>query len=331
MRKTYLAIAAAFVATAVSTQASLLQHLIATNSTSVVTNGVGTVSNWLDDSGNAKDTYPTSGNVAVAGTPKWPSPSLSASGLPGVQFGIDGSTRRGIPFWSVANQDSWLDFTGAAAGKSGFAVLVAFKVDSTPTNGASRNIVIANHGNPAGNASFALKYEAGYPTVYIGSGTSNPQYINYNPAAAIQAGDTLVFAFNYEAATGFWELWDSKSGGRMTNTAVANGNFSSAQKMWLGTSDNGAQYMNGMIAEVSVYDSVLSSNELYAARQDMVDRWVTPTASFLAPTLSSAFGGDSVVLLSWLNNNLPGSVSNYIVYRSLTSGSGYAPVATNAT
>ena len=104
----------------------------------------------------------------------------------------------------MANQDSWLDFTGAAAGKSGFAVLVAFKVDSTPTNGASRNIVIANHGNPAGNASFALKYEAGYPTVYIGSGTSNPQYINYNPAAAIQAGDTLVFAFNYEAATGFW-------------------------------------------------------------------------------------------------------------------------------
>jgi hypothetical protein len=109
----------------------------------------------------------------------------------------------------VANQDSWLDFTkaqgsGGAQGKSGFAVLVAFKIDANASS-SSRNTVIANHGNPAANPSFVLKYETGYPACYIGSGTSNPQYINTSPGAALQAGDTVVFAFNYSAVTGFWE------------------------------------------------------------------------------------------------------------------------------
>jgi hypothetical protein len=327
----------AVLAMAISAPAALIQHLIATNfvTLSVVTNGVGTVTDWLDDSGLGNHTSISSALGGINGTPKWPSPSLSASGLPGVQFGFDSPNRRGIRNWSVTKQDSWLDFTQAgpagAQGKSGFAMLVAFKVDSTPTNASTRNIVIGAHGNPGANPSFVLKYESGYPTVYIGNGASNPQYINYNPAAAIQSGDTLVFAFNYNAATGFWELWDSKSNGRMTNTAAINGNFSSAQPLWLGTTDNGAQYMNGMIAEVSIYDNVLSSNDLATARQDMKTRWVTPAGTLLSPSLTSAFGGDTVALLSWVNNNSPGVVSNYYVYRSATSGSSYVRIATNAT
>ena len=327
-------------AMAISAPAALIQHLIATNlvTLSVETNGVGTVTNWLDDSGLGNHTSVSSALGGINGTPKWPSPSLSASGLPGVQFGTDGANRRGMRNWSAIKQDSWLDFTQAgpagAQGKSGFAALVAFKVDSTPTNATTRNIVIGNHGNPTGNPSFVLKYQAGYPTVIIGAGTtaaSNLEYTNYSPAAAVAVGDTLVFAFNYNAATGFWELWDSKSNGRITNTAAINGNFSSTQPLWLGTTDNGAQYMNGMIAEVSIYDNVLSSNDLATARQDMKTRWVTPAATLLAPSLTSAFGGDTVALLSWVNTTSPGVVSNYFVYRSATSGTGYVKIATNAT
>ena len=321
----------AVLATAISAQAALIQHLIATNGASVLTNASGTVTDWLDDSGLGNHTSVSSALGGINGIPKWPSPSLSASGLPGVQFGTDGAIRRGMRNWSVINQDSWLDFTGGASGKSGFAVLVAFKVDSTPTNATTRNIVIGNHGNPTANNSFVLKYQSGYPTVIIGSGGATPERINTSPAAAVAVGDTLVFAFNYDAATGFWELWDSKSNGRITNTATINGNFSSAQPLWLGTTDNGAQYMNGMIAEVSIYDNVLSSNDLATARQDMKTRWVTPAATLLAPTLTSAFGGDTVALLDWVNNNSPGIVSKYFVYRSASSGSGYVKIATNAT
>ena len=315
----------AVLATAITAQASLIQWLTATNVSTLETNASGTVTNWLDASGSGNN---TANAGAIVGTPKWPSISVSASGLPGVDMG---ATRNGFRAWSTVAQDSWLDFTGAASGKSGFAVLVAFKIDGTPTNGSTRNIVLSSHGNPAANPSFALKYENGYPACYIGSGASNPQYINYTPAAALQTGDTVVFAFNYNATNGVWELWDSKSGGRLTNTAAINGNFSSAQTMWLGTSENSAQFMNGAIFEVRVYDNVLSSNDLATARQEMQALWVTPSATILPPTFSLAQPGDSEALLGWIDNNSSGVTANFRVYRSLTSGSGYTTIATNAT
>jgi hypothetical protein len=327
MKKNYLAIAAAIVATTMSAQASLIQWLTATNVPTLQTNASGTVTNWLDSSGSAND---TTNAGAIIGTPLYPSTSLSASGLPGVDMG---ATRNGLRIWSAAAQDNWLDFTGAASGKSGFAVLVAFKVDASPTNTASRNIVIGGHGNPAANASFVLKYETARPTVYIGSGTgagANTEYINSTPAAALNTGGTVVFAFNYNAATGFWELWDSKSGGRMTNTAAINGNFSSVQTMYLGTSENGGQFMSGDVFEVRVYDNVMSSNDLATARQEMAALWVTPAATLLPPSFTLALGGDSASLLNWQDNNASGVVSDFYLYRSLTSGSGYTAIATNS-
>jgi hypothetical protein len=328
MRKNFLipSIVAAILATAVSTQASLIQWLTATNVASIQISNTppGNVTNWLDSSSSANN---TANAGVVIGSPLYPSASLSASGQPGVDLGVG---RNGFRLWSSAAQDSWLDFTGAASGKSGFAVLVAFKVDANPTNLTSRNIVIGGHGNPGANASFVLKYETGFPACYIGSSGSNPQHINSNPAAALQTGDTVVFAFNYDAATGFWELWDSKSGGRMTNTAAINGNFSSAQTMYLGTSENGGQFMSGDVFEVRVYDNVLTTTDLTNALEAMKAQWATPAATVLPPNFTSALAGDSVALLKWQDNNLPGVVSNFHLYRSLVSGSGYTAIATNS-
>ena len=135
-----IAITAACLATALSAQAALIQHLIATNgSPSVLVNGSGTVTNWLDISGNGND---TANAGAIVSTPKWPSTSLAASGESGVDML---TTRTGLRAWSVAAQDAWLDFTGSAAGNSGFAVLVAFKADGIT---GSWNPIFANHGNP---------------------------------------------------------------------------------------------------------------------------------------------------------------------------------------
>ncbi len=266
-------IAALALGTAISAQASLIQWLTVTDVSKLQTTS-GTVTNWLDSSGSGND---TANAGVIIGTPLYPSISLSASGKPGVDMGLE---RNGFRTWSPAAQDSWLDFTlpqasGGAQGKSGFAVLVAFKIDANASN-SSRNIVLANHGNPGANPSFVLKYETGYPACYIGNGTSNTQYINDNEGAELAAGDTVVFAFNYNAATGSWELWDSKSGERITNTAAVNGNFSSVQPLYLGTSDNPTQWFSGDIFEVKVYDNVLTAPDLSNAFQSMIAQWVKP-------------------------------------------------------
>ncbi len=237
----------------------------------------------------------------IIGSPRYPSTSLSASGLSGVDAGTN---RNGFRLWSTSAQDAWLDFTlpqgsGGAQGKSGFAVLVAFKVDGDPVS-TNRNIVIANHGNPAANPSFVLKYETGFPACYIGSGTSNPQYINTAPSAALQAGDTVVFAFNYAAASGAWQLWDSKSGTTLSNTATANGNFSSSQTLYLGTSENNAQFINGMIGEVKIYDSALDAGAFATERSALANKWIV-TPPFPAPTNLSYTVSAGQLILQWPN------------------------------
>jgi len=271
-----------------------LQHLDASVGASVLRNGAGVVTNWLDVSGNGTD---TANAGAIIGTPQFPSTSLSASGLPGVNTGTN---RNGFRVWSSAAQDSWLDFTGAAAGNSGFAVLVVFKVDADPVNATSRNIVLANQGNPGVTNSFVLKYETGYPACYLGSGTSNPQYINNAPAAALQAGDTVVFAFNYVAASGAWQLWDSKSGTTLSNTAAANGNFSSAQTMYLGTSENSAQFMNGMIGEVKIFNTALDAGTFISERTALKTRWVD-IPPVPAPTNLTYAVSAGQLILQWPN------------------------------
>ncbi len=130
----------------VSVTPNPLQHLDAWTAVSVLTDGSGVVTNWTDISGNGNDTANAGG---IIGTPRYPSTSLSGSGLAGVDTGTN---RNGFRLWTTTAQDSWLDFTGAAAGNSGFAVLVAFKVDGDAVAAPNvRNILLANHGNPAAN------------------------------------------------------------------------------------------------------------------------------------------------------------------------------------
>jgi hypothetical protein len=325
-RITSVALAVAVSTPALTTNAALIQRLTTTNSASLQTNVSGVVTNWVDVSGNGNDT--ANAGVSV-NSPSYPGSSLSASGLSGVDVG---ATRNGFRLWTSGAQDAWLNFTGGASGNSGFAALVALKVDGSPTNLATRNTVIGNHGNPAANQSFVLKFESGFPTVFLNSSGgpgSGSQYINTDASAALATGDTVVFAFNYDASTGFWELWDSKSGGRMTDTAAANANFASAQAMYLATTENGGQYFHGNLFEVRIYDSLLSSNELATARQEMEDEWVAPATTVLPPTWTQSVGGDSVALLGWLDNNPAGVTSNFFLYRSLTNGSGYTTIATN--
>ena len=246
--------------------AALIQHLDAAAAGSITVNGSGVVTDWNDLSGNGNDAT----DQTPVGSVLWPSTSLASSSLPGMDMG---TTRNGFRLFTAAQQDGWLNFSGAAAANSGFAVLVAFKADAI-LGGSIRDTVFANHGNPAANPAFVLKDETAQPTVYIGGGTSNPQYINTDPAATISPGDTVVFAFNYDRASGQFELWDSKSGSAYSNTVAAT-DFSSTQTLYLGTSENGGQYMSGMIGEVKVFNQVLSAVDFAAERGALVQKWIS--------------------------------------------------------
>ncbi|MCU0772851.1 MAG: hypothetical protein MUE94_13935, partial [Verrucomicrobia bacterium] len=242
--------------------AALIQYLDATVAASITTNASGTVTAWNDLSGSGN--CATCGG-AVQGTPKWPSASLSATGLRGVDMGTN---RNGFRLWSTTAQDAWLDFTGAASGKSGFAVLVAFKCDGIVTNGSGFDPVFANHGAPLTANSFGLNFLTSGQLSFYALGAQYPR-----AGTAVQAGDTVVMAFNYNAATGAYEFWDSKNSSSATGTLAANGNFSSVQTLYLGTTENPGQQLNGMIGEVRVFDSVLSAVQFQTEREAMAVKW----------------------------------------------------------
>jgi hypothetical protein len=278
-------------------QSGLIQHLDAMVDASVIRDGSGVVSHWIDQSPAQNNT------LGVVGTMLYPSTSLSASSQPGVDMG---NARNAFKLHTAAEQDSWLNFTptGGAKNRTGFAVLVAFKADSV-LGGNIRDVVFANNGNAATSPSFGLKYEAGTMSFF-----ANGTLYSKSGLQTVVAGDTIVYGFNYDAATGAYEFWDSKNASSKTGTLAARANFASVQSLWLGTSDNPGQYMNGMIGEVKVFNSVLSAEEFANEQDALVEKWVIPAGIAVE---SPADGG--VVFeetdLSW---TFSGTAVSYDVY-----------------
>jgi len=299
---------------AIGAQATLICDLDATVPGSVVTNSSGIATDWLDQSGNGNN----AGDLSRIGNPVFPSESLSATGLAGVDLKAD---RNGYRLFSPAEQDSWLDFNGAASGNSGFAVFVVFKVDGI-LGGATRDSVFGNHGNPATAESFGLRYQDGQPRVFIGGALYSKS------GTAIVAGDTIVMAFNYNSATGNFELWDSKNGDSLTNNVEA-ANFSSTQDLWLGTTANNGQYMNGSVGEVLVYNEFLDTATFSNKYTELTEKWAV-ASGILPPAGLTALGVDSAVVLDWLDDGT-GFLDYYTLYRGTASGTNNYVALTNLT
>ncbi len=246
-------------------QAGLIQHLDATVAGSVVTDESGVVTQWFDQSGSGNN----AADLAIVGAPTYPSTNTSGTGLQGVDMG---DNRNGFRLFDAGEQDAFLDFTGGAAANSGFAVLVAFRADSIQ-GGNIRDTVFVNHGNAANANSFGLRYQGGIPE-FLALGA-----VTQHAGAAVSAGDSVVLGFNYNASTGDYEFFSSTDGTTDTGTIAASGNFSSTQPLYLGTSENGGQFMDGMVGEVQVYNMVLSSSEFATKAEQLVGKWVPEPAT----------------------------------------------------
>ena len=314
MRMKYAVMTGALVGFILSSQAALICDLDATVPGSVVTNVSGVATDWVDQSGNGNN----AGTETRIGNPTFPSASLSASGLAGVDFK---STRNGYRLFSVAEQDSWLDFTGAASAKSGFAVIAAVKVDAVTAG--QRDTVFANHGSAANANNFILKYEGGQVTAVMAGET-----FAKSGGTPVTAGNTLIIAFNYNASTGAFELWDSNNMSSLTNSKAA-ANFSSGQPLYLGTSENGGQYIDGMMGEVLVYDEFLDATTFSNKYTELSEKW-TVAAGILPPSGLSAIGVNSAVVLDWLDDGT-GFLDFYTLYRGTASGTNNYVALTNLT
>ncbi len=237
-------------------QVQPIQHLDATIQESIITGeGTNIVAQWSDLSGNSNHALSYLGEVVYPGS------SLSSTGKPGL--GFSGGDKL-LELFSPAESDSIFDFTGAASGHTGFAFLIAFKVESLA---ADWNDLLGNSSAAAQNLHFGLRYKKdGTFQVYLGSAMIQSGTLN--------SGESVVYAFNYTSATGGVEFWNSNDAIIRTAT-VAPADFSTNNSILLGGMrvPTDGRHFNGMVGEVKVFGEALTADALLEQCQELKLKW----------------------------------------------------------
>ncbi len=239
----------------------LYAHLDATDAGSVTTVNSNEVTGWADQTANGNDA------TSAVGTVLYPGSSLSPNGKAGMDMGTGRNT---LKVFTAAAQDNWLDFTtntGLARQYSGFSFFVVAKADSLQ-DGIVRDVVFTN--KPDINSGLLVRLQGGAPELYL-------EGVKAEDSVAVVAGDTVVIAANYNAATGELEFWNSKAAASVTINVPA-GDFSETTDMFLGGSNNPDQLFDGMIGELKIYRGTLDAAAFQAERDALVTKWITGTA-----------------------------------------------------
>ena len=279
-------------------QAALIQHLKVTDGSSVTTGTGGAVLSWADQSASLKNAAPK------VGTAVYPSSYLFSSGKAGIEFG---PARSSLQLLNATDTDALLDFTSAASGNSGFAVMVAVRVGTLNTDDWNDLIGVTSGST---NGGFALRWSLGGVIQAFMGGS-----IFQRPASdvKVKTGDSLVLIFNYDATTGLVQLWDSLNQTTATWTQAA-GDFSIGgdSTFRLGELGFGSRFLIGAVGEVKLYNSVLTPQALNIAIADASEDWLTPPGPPLFQHLDSS-KADSVIgnpVSQW--NDQSGSGNNAV-------------------
>lgn len=263
------------VSTAQVPTSNLKLHLKADAGTSTTSNGVA-LSSWVDQSGNGNDASQSSGGAQ----PTYVSSSIN--GLPAIRF--NGSTSfLDLPTASTLGiQNSEFDvFVVAKSSNSGIQFLIG---------GTAGNYEV--HLNGASGARFIPK-----STLFVDKGatslyTNGSAYI-FNAAAGSENGVLRVNGY-----AGGDSAYDSRNA---ENSVIT-----------LGRRGNGTFYLNGDIAEVIIYNSVLSavdraSVESYLAAKYSITLSVIPSANLrmhLRADAGTSTTTDGVAISSWTDKTM---------------------------
>jgi len=282
-------------AVAPTLNASLVQDLSALNAGTITTDASGNVTAWADTSGKGNNASPKFGSVT------YPASNQFASGESGLDLG---ATRNSLQLLDAAKTDALFDFTGAASGNSGFAIVVSVRVDALNTDWS--DVIGITSSNTAGG--FGLRYSlGGRIQSYMGGNT----YQRDSGDVRVAAGDSIVFAINYNASTGEYQLWDSLNNTIVSWTVPA-GDFSTGADgtLRLGEFSYGTRYIIGSVGEVKIYDHALSASEFTNAIVDTTLAWATPASptpfQHLDATISSSVIGSDPVT-QWTDQSPSGN------------------------
>jgi arylsulfatase A-like enzyme len=270
----------------ISAKEKLYQHLGAIPVT-ISTDESGGVLAWHDQ------THKENHAVPDAGTAYYPSEQIFESGLAGVDFGSAPATFELI---SALESDSLLDFEGPAAGKDGFAFVMALKPDSIHDEWCT---LVGNSSNIADTNSFGIRYNgSGIVQAYLGGEVV--QGLN-----AISKNQTAILAMNYHCISGMFDLVTSL--GDTLSIQVTRGDFSNSSSIYLGGigSESGGFY-DGLIGDLKVYDLALSKQQVYSEADALLTMWTEPAEQELIQHLDasveeSVIRDESGLVSNWLD------------------------------
>jgi|GEM_PF-1188737 len=276
-----------------SLPASLLQHLSALDPSSITTDVSGNVTAWADGSGKGNPASPETGNVT------YPASTPFASGVSGLDLG---TTLNSLQLLDAAKTDALLDFTGAASGNSGFAMIVSVRVNALHSDWND----VMGVASTIGTGGFGLRYSnTGLIQSYMGGTVFQRASGDRN----VSTGDSVVLAVNYNVATGEYHLWDSLNN-TIASWTIPAGDFSIGGNgtLKLGEASFNNRYAIASIGEVKIYDSSLSASEFTNAITDAKRAWTTPPPPspfqhLDASITSSVQGNDPVTQWTDLSSN----------------------------
>ncbi|MEM7791722.1 MAG: hypothetical protein AAF546_10000, partial [Verrucomicrobiota bacterium] len=176
---------------------------------------------------------------------------------------FDGSNR--LRLLSVAEANNILDFSsgGGAENNSGFTTLCAIRFDNIT---GSKNPVVATSGSTSNGFGMRIS-NSGNPEVYIG-GT-----LYQNTGVTITGGDMIILGFSYDALSGDWALFESKSNSTITgNTSAAD--FTGSKEIYAGGSGNGGQRIDGQIGEVRILKEGMTAQRLISECLYLESKWI---------------------------------------------------------
>ena len=244
-----------FLANDISGQLPLIQHLDASIEGSIVTDGSDAVTEWIDQTTFSNNATISAGTVY----------RVQDGSLSWLDFG---GGRNMLELFNSAESDEWLD---QSSGSGGFCVILSFKMISLHTEW---NDLIGN--SSAVSSGFGLRYSSsGSIRSYLGGTVVT--------GSNIEAGDAVILAFNYSAASGLFKLWDSKSKSTVSGN-ISKGDFSQASAVTLGSTTNNSRYFIGYVGEVKIYNNVLSEEDFQNETMNLFQKWVSADMEKDPPT-----------------------------------------------
>lgn len=263
-----------------------------------------TLSSWPDSSGNGNDATQNTGTAR----PVYQSSAIG--GLPAVGFN------------AAAGQ--YLSFMRPV--KNDFTIFCVFR--SSQGLGTGRNFwngaALVSGEMPNGVNDFALSLNAAGKLL---AGSGNPDVTVGSGASGFNDGEPHVVAFKRERNSGGLELHvDGAAQGTATGGRQA---LTVAEKLTIGVHPTLVNYFSGAIAEIKIYDGVLTAADCTAVNSALAHKYgFGPAIPPRVPGDFSGVAGDRQVVLAW---DPVIEAESYTVSWSATSGGVFTVMASGLT